>query len=88
MSKRPLQSASISGMTTLYVRDVPDEVTQTLKERAAAEGKSLSAYVAAELARIAARPTNAEIVARLRDRDRADGPNVTDIVEALHESRR
>lgn len=75
-------------MTTLYVRDVPDEVTQTLKERAAAEGKSLSAYVAAELARIAARPTNAEIVARLRDRDRADGPNVTDIVEALHESRR
>ena len=75
-------------MTTLYVRDVPDEVTQTLKERAAAEGKSLSAYVAAELARIAARPTNAQIVARLRDRDRADGPNVTDIVEALHESRR
>ena len=75
-------------MTTLYVRDVPDEVTQTLKERAAAEGKSLSAYVAAELARIAARPTNAEIVARLRDRDRANGPHVTDIVEALHESRR
>jgi plasmid stability protein len=75
-------------MTTLYVRDVPDEVMQTLKERAAAEGKSLSAYVAAELARIAARPTNAQIVARLRDRDRADGPNVTDIVEALHESRR
>ena len=75
-------------MTTLYVRDVPDEVTQTLKERAAAEGKSLSAYVAAELARIAARPTNAEIVARLRDRDRTEGPSTTDIVEALRESRR
>ena len=75
-------------MTTLYVRDVPDEVTQTLKELAAAEGKSLSAYVAAELARIAARPTNAEIVARLRDRDRTEGPSTTDIVEALRESRR
>ena len=75
-------------MTTLYVRDVPDEVTQTLKERAAAEGKSLSAYVAAELGRIAARPTNAEIVARLRDRDRTEGPSTTDIVEALRESRR
>ncbi|KAB7740323.1 antitoxin [Nostocoides sp. F2B08] len=75
-------------MTTLYVRDVPDEVTQTLKDRAAAEGKSLSAYVAAELARIASRPTNAEIVARLRDRDRTDGPNATDIVEALRESQR
>jgi antitoxin FitA len=75
-------------MATLYVRDVPDEVTQTLKERAAAEGKSLSAYVAAELARIAARPTNAEIAARLRDRDRTEGPSATDIVEALRESRR
>ena len=77
-----------SGMTTLYVRDVPAEVAQTLKERAAAEGKSLSAYVVAELGRIAARPTNAEIVARLRQRDRTEGPSATDIVDALRESRR
>lgn len=75
-------------MTTLYVRDVPAEVAQTLKERAAAEGKSLSAYVVAELGRIASRPTNAEIVARLRQRDRAEGPSATDIVDALRESRR
>ena len=75
-------------MATLYVRDVPEKVTETLKERAAAEGKSLSAYVAAELGRIAARPTNAEIVARLRQRSRSDGPSTADIVEALHESRR
>lgn len=75
-------------MTTLYVRDVPPEVAETLKERAAAEGKSLSAYVVAELGRITARPTNAEIVARLRQRDRSGGPSGTDIVEALRESRR
>ena len=75
-------------MSTLYVRDVPPEVTEALKKRAAAEGKSLSAYVAAELSRIAARPTNAEIVARLRERDRADGPSTTDIIEALEDSRR
>lgn len=75
-------------MTTLYVRDVPAEVAQTLKERAAAEGKSLSAYVVAELERIAARPTNAEIVARLRQRERTEGPSATDIVDALRESRR
>lgn len=75
-------------MTTLYVRDVPAEVAQTLKERAAAEGKSLSAYVVAELGRIASRPTNAEIVARLRQRDRTEGPSATDIVDALRESRR
>lgn len=75
-------------MTTLYVRDVPADVAQTLKERAAAEGKSLSAYVAAELGRIASRPTNAEMVARLRDLDRGDGPTSGDIVQALGHSRR
>lgn len=75
-------------MTTLYVRDVPPEVTTTLKRRAAAEGKSLSAYVAAELGRIASRPTNAEIVDRLRQLDRSDGPTSTDIVDALEQSRR
>lgn len=75
-------------MTTLYVRDVPPEVTRTLKERAAAEGKSLSSYVAAELTRLASRPTNAEIVERLRQLDRGEGPTSTDIVEALEQFRR
>ncbi|MGV1008409.1 MAG: FitA-like ribbon-helix-helix domain-containing protein [Dermatophilaceae bacterium] len=75
-------------MTTLYIRDVSDEVAQTLKERAAAEGKSLSAYVGAELAKIAARPTNAQIVARLRDRNRAGGPTATEILEAVQAGRR
>ena len=75
-------------MTTLYIRDVSDEVAETLKERAAAEGKSLSAYVAAELARIAARPTNADIVARLRSRDRAGGPTTDEIVAAVESARR
>lgn len=75
-------------MTTLYIRDVSPEVAQTLKERAASEGKSLSAYVAAELTRIASRPTNAEIVARLRQRDRSAGPTASDIVDVLQQGRR
>ncbi len=75
-------------MTTIYVRDVPDEVTATLKQRAAAEGKSLSAYVAGELARLAARPSNDEIVARLRTIDRSAGPTAADIVAELEAGRR
>ncbi|HCX85011.1 MAG TPA: antitoxin [Micrococcales bacterium] len=75
-------------MTTLYIRDVPEEVAEALKGRAAAEGKSLSAYVAAELAKIASRPTNAELVARLRDRDRSGGPTVSDILAAVESERR
>lgn len=75
-------------MATLYIREVPEAVAETLKERAAAEGKSLSAYVAAELARLATRPTNAEMVARLRSKDRSQGPGTDDIVAALGAGRR
>ena len=75
-------------MTTLYIRDVSDDVDATLKERAAAEGMSLSAYVAAELAKIATRPTNEQIVARLRARDRSSGPSSDDIVAAVQAGRR
>ena len=75
-------------MTTLYIREVSEEVAETLKQRAAAQGKSLSAYVGGELAKIAARPTNEEIVARLRARDRADGPTTEEIVAAVQADRR
>ena len=78
----------MDSMTTMYIRDVPEGVAETLKERAAAEGKSLSAYVGVELARIAARPTNAEIVTRLSERDRTAGPATADIVEAVQAGRR
>lgn len=63
-------------------------VAETLKERAAAQGKSLSAYVGAELARIAARPTNEEIAARLRARDRSAGPSTEEILTAVEAGRR
>jgi len=75
-------------MTTLYIRGVSEEVAETLKQRAAAQGKSLSAYVGAELAKIAARPTNEEIVARLRARDRSNGPTTDEIVAAVQADRR
>lgn len=75
-------------MTTLYIREVPEAVAEKLKERAAAQGKSLSAYVGAELARIAARPTNEEVAARLRARDRSGGPSIEEIVAAVEAGRR
>ncbi|TDD24617.1 FitA-like ribbon-helix-helix domain-containing protein [Nonomuraea diastatica] len=75
-------------MATLYIRDVPEPVAESLKKRAAEAGMSLSAYVARELADIAARPTNAEIVKRLKARDRSQGPSTADILEAVAEGRR
>jgi plasmid stability protein len=52
----------------VQVRDVPDNVHRTLKARAAQSGISLSEYLRAELALIAARPTPDEVRARLRER--------------------
>jgi len=75
-------------MSTLYIRDVSDQVAETLKARAAAEGKSLSAYVGAELTRFAARPTNAQVAARLRERDRSIGPTSQEILQELQAGRR
>ncbi|WP_433436939.1 hypothetical protein [Nonomuraea sp. CA-141351] len=53
-------------MATFYIRDVPEPIADLLKEHAAEAGMSLSAYVARELAVVAARPTNAETVNRLK----------------------
>lgn len=75
-------------MTTLYIRDVDEATAAILKRRAAAEGRSLSAYVAGQLRQIAARPTNAEVAERLRRLDRQTGPSADDIVDAIRSSRR
>ncbi|MDF2711039.1 antitoxin [Nonomuraea muscovyensis] len=75
-------------MATLYIRDVPEPVAESLKERAAEAGMSLSAYVARELADIAARPTNAELVRRLKGRDRSHGPSTADILDAVADGRK
>lgn len=52
----------------LQVRDVPEDVHRRLKARAATQGVSLSEYVRTELARMASRPTAAELGARVRAR--------------------
>lgn len=55
-------------MTTLQVRNVPDDVSRVLKARAAREGQSLSDYTLRLLEREASRPTRAELLERLSTR--------------------
>ncbi len=43
-------------MTTLQIRDVPEELSRELKARAAAAGQSLSQYALAALTRSVQRP--------------------------------
>lgn len=75
-------------MATLYIRDVTDEVATILKRRAAAQGMSLSAYVAAELTRLAAGPTNAEVVAKLKALERSTAPTTEEVVAEVRAARR
>ena len=56
-------------MSTLQVRNLPEDVRRTLKTRAAAAGQSLSEYVLGELTLIARRPTLAELSQRIRHRE-------------------
>jgi hypothetical protein len=46
---------------TIQIRQVPEELHGKLKSRAASQGLSLSAYLRAELARMAEVPTLAEL---------------------------
>lgn len=52
----------------IQLRHVPDDVHRKLKARAALEGLSLSDYLLQEVKKVAARPTLAELEARLAQR--------------------
>lgn len=55
-------------MTTIQVRNVPEETSRALKAKAALEGRSLSDYLLRELERIATRPSRAELLERIARR--------------------
>lgn len=60
-------------MATIQVRDVPADVHQVYRRRAAAAGMSLQEYLRAELTRGAHRRTPAEVVEAVADRLQVEG---------------
>lgn len=58
-------------MTSLQIRNVPDELHRRLKARAALEGQSLSEYALGELRRATQRPTRRELAERVACFERA-----------------
>ena len=84
---RCILSHTLDSVALVQVRDVPDETVTALKTRAAEHGLTLAAFLRAELDRLAARPTNAEIVERMARRDRSSGPSVEDTVEEIRRLR-
>ena len=53
----------------IQIRNVPDELRRTLKVRAAEASMTLSDYLLSEIELIAERPTLAEMMERLRQRE-------------------
>ncbi|MGZ5296441.1 MAG: FitA-like ribbon-helix-helix domain-containing protein [Actinomycetota bacterium] len=72
-------------MSSIQIRNVPDDVHRTLRARAAAGGQSLSEYLLAEIVRVAERPSVADILTRAGDR--AGGTSTAKIVDAVRAGR-
>jgi plasmid stability protein len=56
-------------MRMIQIRNVPDRLHRKLKARAALAGMTLSDYLRVELERILERPTRAEVVERVAERE-------------------
>lgn len=74
-------------MALVQVRDVSDLTLNSLKAQAAERGLTLTAFLRVELDRLAARPTNAEVVERLARRERTGGPSLADTVAEIRRTR-
>jgi len=70
---------------TIQIRDVPDDTHRVLRARAAAAGQSLSAYLLAELTRLAERPPVSDVLARAATRH--GGASTAEIVAAVRSGR-
>jgi hypothetical protein len=57
-------------MPSIQVRDVPEEVHETLVRRAERAGQSLQQYLAGQLADIAAAPTLDDVLDRVESRSK------------------
>lgn len=70
-------------MRTLYLRNVPDDVSERLERLAAIEGMSVSAFAVRELAQASRRADNARVLFELPDL----GIEITEIVDDVRAAR-
>jgi hypothetical protein len=80
-----MRSASLVGVKTIQIRNVPDNVHRVLRTRATAAGVSLSDYALGELERVAQHPPVVDVLTRARSR--AGGADAGAIVTAVRDGR-
>jgi plasmid stability protein len=72
----------------IQIRNVPDEIHQKAKARAALAGMTMSEYLLQEIAKILERPTRAELLARIAELPPADlTPAPAEIVREERDAR-
>ncbi len=64
-------------MTSITIRDVPDETRDELAARAARSGRSLQEYVRLQLVELVRRPDPHEVLAAVRERKRRTGSRLS-----------
>ncbi len=75
------------SMPNVLIRDLDPQVHAALLARAEREGRSLQQFLSIELAKLAARPTLAELFAEIEARDDGTDLDRADIVDALRRGR-
>jgi plasmid stability protein len=74
-------------MKMIQIRNVPDELHRSLKERAAREGTTLSDLILDELPRVARSPSPEQLLDRIRDRTPVPGDSAADLIRAERATR-
>jgi hypothetical protein len=69
-------------MKMIQIRNVPDELHRSLKERAAREGTTLSDLILDELPRLSRRPSPGQLLDRIRMREPVAGDSAADLIRA------
>ena len=69
-------------MKMIQIRNVPDDLHRSLKERAAREGTTLSDLILDELPRVAHKPSPAQLLERIRRRSPVPGDDAPALIRA------
>jgi len=64
----------------IQIRNVPDDLHRSLKERAAREGTTLSELILRDLPRLADRPSPEQVMERIRQRTPVSGPSASELI--------
>jgi antitoxin FitA len=68
-------------MKMIQVRNVPEDLHRSLKERAAREGTTMSDLILAELPRLARKPSPEQLLERISRRTAVSGPPAAELIE-------